>query len=354
MTRRLDFRVLVAGGGVVGLAVALSLARAGAEVTLADPAGLAANASGVAAGMLAPAFETVLGGPRAHLALLLLARDDWPALAGSIGLDLDRAGAMGVGSEGDLDNWHAGLAEIGIAARRLTPLEAIARSPWIRPGLGGVMTMADWRLDASRALGALRSACGLAGVTSSNASVTGFSPGRAELEDGREVSADALVIATGASRSLVRTAPELARLEPVKGHILHVPGVKLAGPTVRLRGGYICPTAGGPLVGATMEPGRCDPEVDGEQVRALMKMAASVSSILADQTPVARTGVRAATPDGLPMVGRSVAAGVWLAVGARRNGWLLAPLLAEFLTAAMAGEHNETTALSFDPRRFGP
>ena len=52
--------VIVAGAGVLGLSTALALADAGCAVTVCDPAAEAANASGVAAGMLAPAFETVL------------------------------------------------------------------------------------------------------------------------------------------------------------------------------------------------------------------------------------------------------------------------------------------------------
>ncbi|HXQ45452.1 MAG TPA: FAD-dependent oxidoreductase, partial [Caulobacteraceae bacterium] len=50
-------RVVVAGAGALGASIALVLARAGARVALADPAPQGANASGVAAGMLAPAFE---------------------------------------------------------------------------------------------------------------------------------------------------------------------------------------------------------------------------------------------------------------------------------------------------------
>ena len=44
MARRLDLKVLVAGGGAVGWTVALALARAGARVTLADPAPMGDNA----------------------------------------------------------------------------------------------------------------------------------------------------------------------------------------------------------------------------------------------------------------------------------------------------------------------
>src|SRR5262252_5183075 len=53
MTQPAD--VVVAGSGAVGSTIALYLARAGLQVVVADPAPQGANASGVAAGMLAPA-----------------------------------------------------------------------------------------------------------------------------------------------------------------------------------------------------------------------------------------------------------------------------------------------------------
>ena len=52
--------IVVAGAGAIGRAVALALVRAGHRVTVVDPLG--ANASGVAAGMLAPAFEALFDG----------------------------------------------------------------------------------------------------------------------------------------------------------------------------------------------------------------------------------------------------------------------------------------------------
>ena len=66
--------IVVAGAGAIGRAVAVALARAGHRVTVVDPLG--ANASGVAAGMLAPAFECVFdAGSAGHYELLLEARE---------------------------------------------------------------------------------------------------------------------------------------------------------------------------------------------------------------------------------------------------------------------------------------
>ena len=87
------------------------------------------------------------------------------------------------------------------------------------------------------------------------------------------------------------------------------------------------PGADGLAVGATMEPGRSDTEADPAALAPLVEAAGRLFPGLAEATFAVSAGVRAATPDGLPMAGLSQAQGVVLAVGARRNGWLAsAPL----------------------------
>ena len=55
--------VVVVGAGVFGLACAVRLAEAGLKVRVMADMAPEATASGVAAGMLAPAFETALDPP---------------------------------------------------------------------------------------------------------------------------------------------------------------------------------------------------------------------------------------------------------------------------------------------------
>jgi glycine oxidase len=320
--------VTVAGAGAVGTTVALSLARAGAKVRLIDPGG--ENASAVAAGMLAPAFEALFDeAARPHLAMMRRARDLWPQLAQSIGLPIERHGALALGAADEVDEWRDMLQALGVSARR-------------REGaVPGLWTDEDWRLEPCLALEALRRAAIDAGVEIACGVVTA-----ATIPSG-----EALVIATGASKSLVAIAPELAHLTPIKGHILQAPGIALDGPVVRFAGGYVCPASGGPLIGASMEAGRDDSKVDPAIVESLRARAARFVPALDGAQVQASTGVRAASPDGLPLVGASARPGVWLAVGARRNGWLLAPLMAQALVAAMAGAA-PAWARAFDPSRL--
>ena len=133
MAKTADIKVTVAGAGAFGLCVALALARAGVGVTVCDPAAPGDNASGVAAGMLAPVFESVLdpaGGD--HLDLLRTARDAWLDFAD---MPIDRSGAVYRGSRAD-----------EIRAR----LDALG-ADW-RETADGPLSMEDWRLDPGAAM----------------------------------------------------------------------------------------------------------------------------------------------------------------------------------------------------------
>jgi glycine oxidase len=161
--------------------------------------------------------------------------------------------------------------------------------------------------------------------------------------------ADHLVVATGYAKGL---APELMRLAPIKGHILRVATPDVGRLSVRGEGVYAVPGAGGLAVGATMEPGVADPAVDPAKSTALRTAGARLFPRIAQAPGELFAGVRAATPDGLPMVGASAEPGVWLAVGARRNGWLLAPLVARTIAACLTGRDPGPYAGRLGPERF--
>jgi len=333
--------VIVAGAGALGLSAALALADAGCAVTLCDPAVEFSGASGVAAGMLAPVFETVLDaeGPD-DLALLLAARDLWPGLAERAGVILDRSGAVAVGSEAWLAGVKMGMTQLGLHGAELGRVTLAALAPGLDEAFDlGVMTREDWRIEPRQALAALRRAAVSAGVVF-----------RAEAVTGRG-DADWLVAATGAAQGL---APELTRLTPIKGQILRFADVRGAGVSLRGEGVYAVPGSGGLAVGATMEPGRADAEVDPAALRPLAAAAGRLFPSLADATFHAAAGVRAATPDRLPMVGASSQPGVLVAAGARRNGWLLAPLVAQVIADCVTGRDRGPHAARLDTQRFEP
>ncbi len=345
-------RVIVAGAGAFGSAIALHLALAGARVTLADPGlGLACGASGVAAGMLAPAFESVLDAEtNLPFALLCEARDLWLGFTGRLhGADigLSQTGACWL----DLDGLEPRAAEISGALRSLGARVA-GPPPLTVPTTDAVFTPEDWRLSPRLTLSALQGGLAEAGGEAVGVGVVGFERGMAILSDGSRLQADRIVLATGIGAAAL--APEPARLVPIKGQILSYPGLKPASgaPSMRCAGGYATGGADGLYVGATMEAGKRDLMVDPAVKDRLHTLAGLLYPETRDLAPTAAVGVRAASPDGRPMVGFSDAPGVLLAIGARRNGWLLAPLVAQIIEAYLADSDPGRHAPVLAPGRF--
>ena len=318
----------------MGSATALVLARAGFKVTVFDPAAQGDNASGVAAGMLAPVSEALFDpASRDHLALMRRARDLWPAFAAELGVEISRAGVRIEGSEAWREQVRRRLRDLGLPAG-----ESIAE---------------DWRIEARPTLAILRATAEAAGADFQPAAVAAFTPGALTLNDGRIEAFDALVLATGPGARGGSLAPETAALAPIKGQILRLPTDEM-GAVVRGEGVYLAP--GRMLaIGATMEVGRDDLTAEAAATQALRAAAWALRPELDLDEAQIEVGVRATTPDGLPLVGWSRAPGVLLAVGARRNGWLFAPLVARMVAAYLKGDNLGPDAAAMDARRFeGP
>src|SRR3954465_4010154 len=75
-------KVAIAGGGIIGLSIALELRGHGIEVVVIDKSSPGNEASIAAGGMLAPQKEAHAPGP--YLELSLRSRTLWPAFAAKI------------------------------------------------------------------------------------------------------------------------------------------------------------------------------------------------------------------------------------------------------------------------------
>jgi glycine oxidase len=345
MTDLKGLRLAIVGDGAVGLTLGVLATHRGARTTLYGRDATVDSASGVAAGMLAPAFEAALDPVSAgHFELLRAARDAWPEMIAALDLPpnaLDRSGALRADMADDaalLTDLAARMQAMGAAVERLEAAALRRLRPDISHELAGaVFTPEDWRIDPLALLSALEKTFTRHGGRRVCAGVTLDASGRFRA-DGDVIDADIVVVAAGpgalAWRGLI---PELAALRPIKGQILTFDAEPHGGPAVRGPQGYVAPQPGGAMVGATMEVGHMDLATDAATVERLRSGAVSLFPHLAGAAFRARAGVRVATADGLPLVGGSKLSGVHLAVGARRNGWLLAPLIARVVLDGLAG-----------------
>jgi glycine oxidase len=86
-----------------------------------------------------------------------------------------------------------------------------------------------------------------------------------------------------------------------------------------------------------------------ELLRDAHELVPGVSELEIEEVSV---GLRPGTPDNAPAIGAGALAGLIWATGHHRNGILLAPLTAELVAAALAGEPSGELAAACEPGRF--
>lgn len=331
--------ILVIGAGVLGLCTAEALTRRGRDVLVLDPGGT--NASSVAAGMIAPAIESFVDEASPEHARLL--RDAGRLWADVPGVTLKPAPAIWRGDDGE---------------RTVAALQALGFDATL-DDRGQVHARDDVQLDPGAALTALKANLWRPVVEASAVRIDRVGAGWGVETDSGAIYANAVVLATGAAGplpGLPETVAGLIRqIAPIRGQIGFT-AQTLAGTVTRGAGGYVAPTEGGTLIGATMEPGRRDLEPDADVGAQLAAMAAALIECEVEDGVYWRVGVRGATPDGLPMAGASGEAGLYLALAPRRNGWLLGPLVGRVVADAVEGEFEGGGALehaaTLNPLRF--
>ncbi|HSD78799.1 MAG TPA: FAD-dependent oxidoreductase, partial [Solirubrobacteraceae bacterium] len=129
-------------------------------------------------------------------------------------------------------------------------------------------------------------------------------------------------------------------------------GPGLAERVLRWEGGYLVPRADGRYVlGATMEERGFDTAMTALGVHELLRDGSELlPGLLELEIEQLVAGLRPGTPDNAPVLGPSPAlAGLHYATGHHRNGILLAPVTADLVAAALAGEAG---AHAFGPERF--
>ncbi|WP_449253851.1 NAD(P)/FAD-dependent oxidoreductase [Brevundimonas naejangsanensis] len=330
-----SFDALIIGAGALGLCAAAELRRRGRRVAVVDPGGV--NASAVAAGMIAPAMECAIDDLSPEAAgVLRRARDLWP----------DFAEATGVRLYGDMAEWRGGnVAEL--AAR----MAALGFQHDYDAASARLTTREDAKVDPPQALMALAQGLTVIAARALRASPDGQG-WRVETTAGA-LRAEHLILATGADPALDGLPPEaraaVACITPIRGQIGLVKE-KLVDHVMRGPGAYVAPMGEGSVIGATMEPGERSLIPDAARCEAMLAAAwKALGQAPRTLTIDWRAGVRGTTLDGLPMAGQ-IAPGLHVALGPRRNGWLLGPLIGAVVADATEGRPVAEPALH--PSRF--
>ena len=378
IAQKLD--VAVIGGGAIGLAVGWEAARRGLRVAVLDregPEGVGPRgaASAVAAGMLAPVTEAEFG-EGALLALNLASARRYPEwvaeLAEASGRDPGhrRCGTLMVARDGDeaaaLDRLLAFRRSLGLAVERMRPSEARRLEPALAPTVRlAALAPDDHAIDPRRLCDGLSVALVRAGselrrpATVAEVALAGGAVAGLVLDDGERLAADRVVVAAGAWSGSLPGLPAdaLVPVRPVKGQVLRLrdpAGPGLLDRVLRTEEAYLVPRGdGGYVLGATVEERGWDASVTAGAVHDLLRAAAeTVPGVLELELEEAAAGLRPGTPDNAPAIGPGAIDGLLWATGHYRNGVLLAPVTAEAIAAALAGEDLPERMRPFDPGRF--
>ena len=368
----MDADVVIAGGGVIGTAIAWRAALSGRAVTVVDP-GTDDKASLVAAGMLGPVSESVFG-EQDLLNLNLLAIGRFPGFNHELESEtgqttgLRTEGTLAVAYDSDdlaaLDRLTAFRHSIGLNAERLDARQCRKLEPFLAPGTrGGVLATGDLSVDNRRYLAALQTAARKAGVAAVAGTVTEITDNSIRLSDGDTITASTIVIAAGWATSRINGVPDPIRkaVRPVKGQILRLRHPEnlppVAAHTIRAivkgRDIYIVPREDGELVvGATQEE-RDDRDVTAGAVHDLLRDAMTALPVISELI-LAETiaGLRPGSQDNGPIVG-PVSPRLIVATGHYRNGILLSAATADAVAALLNGGQPHPAWAPFQPGRLG-
>jgi glycine oxidase len=354
--------VIVVGGGIIGCAVTRELARRGARVRLIEARTVAGGATHASAGILAPYIEGHDRGPLFDLTLRSLALyDDFISAvsddSGAI-IDYRRCGSLEVPSDESAADLLRQTAAHGASAglEWLSPADAHRLEPALPATVPGALLspmhgyVAVPTLTEALAWSALRHGAEI--ETGRHIKTIDRANGQLVVaaDDGTSWTAPHVVLAAGSwSGQLHHPEAEPATVRPVRGQLIRL--TWNAAPLSHVLWGrdcYVVPWQDGTLlVGATVEEVGFDERTTAAGVRDLLEAVCELLPEAWGATFLeARAGLRPATADGLPVIGRSAdMAGLVYATGHFRNGVLLAPLTAA-IVADLVLENRDDPALA--------
>jgi glycine oxidase len=356
-------RVLVVGGGAIGLLSARLLAAAGVEVCLLDQGAVGQESSWAGGGIVSPLYPWNYS--PAVTALAHWSQDFYPQLGAKLLEDTGVDPEVYVTGLYWLDQEQA--APLAWAAREQRPMQAVSVESVYRavPALAGGFSQALFMSGVAnvrnpRLIKALRAALAqMPNVTvHEQCAVSGF------IRDGEricgvhtsagEMRADRVVVAAGAwSGELLRSLGIALPVEPVKGQmILYKCAEDFLTSIVLANGRYAIPRRDGHvLIGSTLEHVGFDKTPTEEALASLKASAVGLLPALVDAEVVGHwAGLRPGSPEGIPFIGPVPGHdGLWLNCGHFRNGLVLAPASCQLLTDLLLGREP-----IIDPTPYAP
>lgn len=373
-------RVLIIGGGAIGLAIGWRLARAGCSVGVFDRGRVGHSASWASAGMLSPLSEAQFE-EEALLRLGLKAMEVYPDFVRELEAETGccvgyrRDGVLMVGiTQDDLEYLkfrYRYQRDLGLPVTYLSGAEAREKEPHLSAQVSAaVWCPGDHQVDNRQLTMALKR-----GVETAGGDIFERAEVDELLVDGTRVrglrtrdevhTGDTVVLASGCWARLLPGLPDCAKppVRPVRGQIARLgmtPELALntmvwysrvATSTVA----YLVPKNNGHLVlGATSEEMGFDADVTAGGMFELLRAAWEVVPGIYDLPIVeSMAGLRPGSRDDAPILGQTPVEGLIMATGHYRKGILLTPLTALAIAEVILEGRTPEIIRPFGIDRFG-
>jgi glycine oxidase len=367
--------VVIVGGGIIGSAIALRLARSGVSVTVIDRGQPCSEASGAAAGMIAPQGELIE--PEPFSRLCTDSRDLYPELVAEVeALSQEcvcyrRDGTLLVGIEEheceELEHIYRKQTAVGLPLERLSNDRVLKRFSGLSPLIElALFVKGDHWVDNERLTRALIKASELSGVAYHwDCAVTGFNVQGDQVISVRvlpqgsvsetALSAGRVVLAAGCwSGQLAETLGVSLPIVPCHGEIIEFETPRDIPYVVRAGINYVVPR--GPQVvvaGTTAKWGGFEKAVTAGGLHSIIQGLNRILPIAQDfKFRRAWAGLRPDTKDHLPILGFGALRNLVFATGHFRNGILLAPITAKVIVELILSGAPSHPLDFYSPGRF--
>jgi glycine oxidase len=351
--------VVIIGGGIIGLSLAIALRKRGATVLVVERGEPGREASHAAAGMLANCGSET---PEPLRELAAVSAAMYPEFvheledeSGSSHIDLrDQGTILFLSPENQKHLYDENLAAEKMSAERLEDLE---------PGLVEVkypvVYLKERSVDPRALVAAALKAAKHRGVdVASGSPVTEVLQSNSRVEgvrtDRTSYPANAVVNCAGAWAG--QLPPHRLPTRPVKGQMLSVAGTprETLRHVVRSPEVYLVPRSDGRiLIGATVEETGYDKRTVPATIQRMHEAAVQLLPALGQARILEDwAGLRPGTPDDLPILGATSIDGYFAATGHYRDGVLLAPVTAHVMAQVIAGTKPDHDLAAFSPGRF--
>ena len=363
-------KILIIGGGVIGLGIGWQLAKAGASVTIHERGQAGRGASWAAAGMLGPIAEA----HSAELDLLKLSNQSlarYPEWVDELETETEmpigyRAeGTLLIAIEPDdtfqLEHTYALQQNLELHVEWLSGREARQIEPALSPYVtAAIRCETDHQVDNRLMAQALQRAYqGRGGVLHQNSTIesivieNGTATG-VQTQEGFQ-GADVCILAAGCWSGQINGLPEtiIPPVRPVKGQMLALQmqeGITIKNVIRTVKARYPTPvylvprTDGRLIVGATTEELGFNTDLTVGGIYELLRGAfEAVPGVY--ELPLIETwaGLRPGSRDNAPILGKTSVKNLIYATGHYRNGILLTPITAyEIAKLVLTGETSET------------